>query len=410
MRKFLNRKFNISRNNLIVCLLIAGIFSICAIALAHQSHYKPVNKVDRISSARSQVYIAGKGYKLDKKQLSDHEKMEKTREKLLKKKPQKDRDKKKENKIEKNNGHKKPSKTDKKGGNGSRQGNGDRNSGSGKKNIDPKAPVIQTSINDGMIFRGEKFAFWVQALDYGETPISAVDIEVCVNSKEVISVGRTRLGYNYLALLKKGENVITVKATDDEGRVAKLTKTVWRVSSKPKRRYNAIIRISAETIGNNNILNREIKIYSKESIASALTRCMKEAGMRWDNTGTVDRGFYLARIYKSGIAAGGKIHPKILEYYGKKSGSDGKHSDGENPGNKPEEPETKYPWTSSGHYNDSLGQFDFTKESGWVAYLDGVSIRQGFSAIGLEDGSVLWLRFTVNRGSELVVGDKNGWW
>lgn len=393
MRDLFKKKLNISKGNFIAGLLIIGLVVMGGILLAHQNRYEPDNQIKNLSASRSQVYIKGKGYKLDKKQLAEHEKIEKARENLLKKKPNKVRagqnkeSRSNRSKIKKprKRGASKPSN----GGTFDPTGSGNGNKG---KKVNSKDPVIETSIKDGMPFHGKEFAFSVHAKDHGEQPIDAFNIKVYFNSKQITSVGREGTGYNYLGSLKKGENIIIIKAKDEEGRTATLRRTVWRISSKQKRKFSVTVKISAEVIENPNILTKEVKIYSKESMASALTRCMKESGIGYKkgDGGTVKRGFYLSRIYKQGIAAGKQIHPKILEHYKKMAGG--------------------IPWTSSEHYNDSLGEFDFTKNSGWVAYLDGASIKQGFSSTALSDGSVVHLRFTVNLGNDLAEGDKRGWW
>lgn len=393
MRDLFQKKLNISKGNFIAGLLIIGLVVMGGILLAHQNRYEPDNQIKNLSASRSQVYIKGKGYKLDKKQHSEHEKIEKAREKLLKKKwnkagaGQNKESRSNRSKIKKprKRGASKPSN----GGTFDPTGSGNGNKG---KKVNSKDPVIETSIKDGMPFHGKEFAFSVHAKDHGEQPIDAFNIKVYFNSKRITSVGREGTGYNYLGSLKKGENIIIIKAKDEEGRTATLRRTVWRISSKQKRKFSVTVKISAEVIENPNILTKEVKIYSKESMASALTRCMKESGIGYKkgDGGTVKRGFYLSRIYKQGIAAGKQIHPKILEHYKKMAGG--------------------IPWTSSEHYNDSLGEFDFTKNSGWVAYLDGASIKQGFSSTALSDGSVVHLRFTVNLGNDLAEGDEQGWW
>lgn len=397
MRDLFKKKLNISKGNFIAGLLIIGLVVMGGILLAHQNRYEPNNQIKNLSASRSQVYIKGKGYKLDKKQRSEHEKIEKARENLLKKKPNKTGAG--QNKESRSNGSK--IKRPRKRG-ASKPSNGwirinnpkdtSRKPVKNKKKVNSKDPVIETSIKDGMPVHGKEFAFSVHAKDHGEQPIDAFNIKVYFNSKQITSVGREGTGYNYLGSLKKGENIIIIKAKDEEGRTATLRRTVWRISSKQKRKFSVTVKISAEVIENPNILTKEVKIYSKESMASALTRCMKESGIGYKkgDGGTVKRGFYLSRIYKQGIAAGKQIHPKILEHYKKMAGG--------------------IPWTSSEHYNDSLGEFDFTKNSGWVAYLDGASIKQGFSSTALSDGSVVHLRFTVNLGNDLAEGDKRGWW
>ena len=86
MRDLFKKKLNISKGNFIAGLLIIGLVVMGGILLAHQNRYEPDNQIKNLSASRSQVYIKGKGYKLDKKQLSEHEKIEKARENLLKKK------------------------------------------------------------------------------------------------------------------------------------------------------------------------------------------------------------------------------------------------------------------------------------------------------------------------------------
>ncbi len=85
MRDLFQKKLNISKGNFIAGLLIIGLVVMGGILLAHQNRYEPDNQIKNLSASRSQVYIKGKGYKLDKKQLSEHEKIEKARENLLKK-------------------------------------------------------------------------------------------------------------------------------------------------------------------------------------------------------------------------------------------------------------------------------------------------------------------------------------
>ena len=74
MRDLFQKKLNISKGNFIAGLLIIGLVIMGGILLTHQNRYEPDNQIKNLSTSRSQVYIKGKGYKLDKKQLSEHEK------------------------------------------------------------------------------------------------------------------------------------------------------------------------------------------------------------------------------------------------------------------------------------------------------------------------------------------------
>lgn len=403
MENLLKKKLKINQKNLVLDLLIVALVFVCIFFLFSQSRYEPNNRILKLDSSRSQVYFAGKGYKVDKKQLKEHEKIEKLREDLIKKKPLKHLHISSNNNIgkTKNTASKTQKSKDKLSGEIDLPDKNKPNENSGNKKQDAKAPSIKTSIKDGMVVNGSKLVFTVHAWDYTGEPIDAINIKVRNRGTRITSTGRNGTGFNYLAKLQKGENLITVRVVDEKGKSAFLERTVWCRSLVQKRTDSATVKISAETIGISNIVTKEMKIYPKEPISSVITRCMKDSGITWDNKGTVDRGFYLSRIYKPGIAAGRTIHPRILEHYKKKpkKNGDGDKDEGDS-----------YPWISTEHQNDSLGEFDFTNSSGWVGYLDGKSIDQGFSAIGMSDGSTIWIRFTLTKGEDLKLGDRNGWW
>ena len=64
-------------------------------------------------------------------------------------------------------------------------------------------------------------------------------------------------------------------------------------------------------------------------------------------------------------------------------------------------------WTNS-YYENSLGEFDFTAESGWMYSVNGQYPNYGMSECFPKDGDVIRIRFTLALGKDIGGGMAGG--
>ena len=109
-----------------------------------------------------------------------------------------------------------------------------------------------------------------------------------------------------------------------------------------------------------------------------LTRFLEDKGFQYNNTGSLDTGFYLSRIIKPGIAAGVSI-PEDLKQAIDNDGLEWKDQ----------------------RYDNSIGEFDYCQGSGWMYSVNGSFPGYGFSDVVFKDGDVVRIRFTLAYGKDI---------
>ncbi len=134
----------------------------------------------------------------------------------------------------------------------------------------------------------------------------------------------------------------------------------------------------------------KVDIYNGQGFAQTLCNVITANGWTYTNTGSIDKGFYLAQI--GGLSLdGNQIDSKLLACM-----TDNGDSVFVN---------TIAP-SDSGKY--TLGEFDFASGAGWMYSVNGEFPNYGFSDYYPQDGDVVRVQFTLCLGKDLGGSDAVG--
>src|SRR5699024_2441468 len=137
----------------------------------------------------------------------------------------------------------------------------------------------------------------------------------------------------------------------------------------------ASIKISAEKIGKGTLAsNSAINIKENDNGAALVHRFLNENNISYDNSGSINSSFYLQRIYIQGINENVNISEDLL------ANLESKNLDVD----------------FDVHDVHSLGEFDYTSNSGWVYSVNDVHMNYGFSDYTVEDGDQISIRFILD--------------
>ncbi|MCI8645585.1 MAG: DUF4430 domain-containing protein [Firmicutes bacterium] len=389
MKKGPRGKHNFIWAGISLALLIA-FGGILAFSLTSQVEAIPENPLDGINAKRSQELVTGSGFQMDKKQ-------EQTRKKEEKKKQQ---EQKKEKTVKKQEpgtapvkakedalpqqrpGGKKPSDGGQQGGEAQRPQEDQKDPP--EEQEDPLLPTIATNLRQKEEVAIGYKGFWIKAADHKNRAIDSSGIEVSVNGEKVYRSGEDGSKVNYGAEMIRGENSIRITATDRYGKSKTILYLIYGTEGKEEEKEGAItLSIEAGTIGKGYILGpMEAEVAAGKPFAYTLDNALKEKGFSYDSGGSLNTGFYLKRIYKTGITSGYKL-PSALEQI----------------------LEEDIGYTKTNIEANSLGEKDFTTESGWMYQVNGEGLSHGVSGYIPRDGDTVRIRFTLWQGKDL-----NGEW
>ncbi len=382
------------------------IFAAAACYLTAQVEDHGRDPIDGINGNRSYIPVTGQGYSLNYEQENAYLEEEQRRAEAIEEKIQQQPDRtdsqdnsepQDENNLSEDqggnhSGGQGSGSADEGGGNGTGGGSGagegeDGENIGGDQDIS-RLPVIICSLTDGQTIDGAFLSFTVRATSYKNVQLGAFDISVTVNGSKIYSSGNQdgTVSYRTSQSLRDGQNEVTIQATDDEGYTATKTYTVV-VNSDQQQKESGTMRVTlrADVLSLGVIFDETVVFYEGENLPYVVDRAFNQAGIVYSYSGTFDYGFYLQRIYKTGVTDGYVIPGPILDKLEEENAS----------------------WV--GYEKDSLGEKDFYYWSGWVYRLDGY-FPDGFSAIPAEDGSEIEILFTLNNGNEYDGTWFNGDW
>ncbi|MDD7719173.1 MAG: hypothetical protein PUJ11_06720 [Eubacteriaceae bacterium] len=251
-----------------------------------------------------------------------------------------------------------------------------------------KRPTIICSLRDGETIDGAFLSFTVKGISYKNMVLGSGDIAVKLNGSKIYSSGQNNgiISYRTSENLNDGENEVVITAVDKDGNQATARYNVIINKEGPREEAGTMrVTLSADVLSLGTFFDVEVLFYEGENLPYVVDRAFQQAGMRYSHAGRFDYGFYLDRVYMTGITEGYRIPDAIQE----KLDQEG--------------------ITSMGFDNDSLGEKDFYEHSGWMYMLDGV-FTDGFSTKPAEDGSEINLIFTLNYGYEFDGTWFNGSW
>lgn len=252
---------------------------------------------------------------------------------------------------------------------------------------DTSMPRFATNIAKDMSITGSQFTLQVRGEDSAGKRIYGDHITVELNGLTLEDSGEDEGVTYYRLKLIGGENRLKITVWDYEDRY------VWdefilncTTVADGEKIGTITLSVEASTVGLGYLIApRSVDIYQGLNLAGTLAQFLQDNGYDMANAGTLWDGFYLQYIIRSGITNGWLI-PADLE--------DAINEDG-------------VMWTNEVSA-DSLGEFDFTAESGWMYSVNGQYPNFGMSECYPKDGDVVRVRFTLATGKDIGGGYVNG--
>ena len=253
-------------------------------------------------------------------------------------------------------------------------------------------PVITTNRDgDDSVITSSRFLLRVAARTWEGNVIYANHIVVTLDGVvQTNPTGSTVFEY-HLVLTPPNvgddiDHVVTILAWDDEGNSTfrKLILPYHRVGEGDE---NGSIHISidATTLGLGIIIDDDYTVHEGENAAEVLLRLFEDYGIEAQFSGTPRLNFYLRRIVWGDIAYSVDIPPELWELILR---------DGIT--------------LTDQHDRDSIGEFDFTRCSGWMYCINGMYPGIGLSEYYPINGDELCLRFTLALGKDIGGYDATG--
>lgn len=271
-----------------------------------------------------------------------------------------------------------------------------QNSGDGDGEGNVEAPRVTCTLGDSgasLEMQRKSLSFQVQASDYHGNGLGADNISISCfgdNGDNITGLIWENSGdVSYHIELSKGYNTMVITVTDAEDNTTELTYSIFCTAAESGERIGTVhISVEATTVGSGILLSQDVDIYEGETAAETVVRMLQNNGYSVDYTGNYETGFYLARISSESNFVTGNI---------------------------PEDLRTKLEEHGFEIYDftpNSLGDYDFTKGSGWMYQVNGVYPNYGLSDYCFQNGDTLRLRFTLAYGADIgqdMTGGSDDW-
>lgn len=245
---------------------------------------------------------------------------------------------------------------------------------------DETAPKLNfINVTDGMTVTGSDFTLNLDPIDYQGNSIYYNGITVRING--MVYPYKWASEYtSYQLWLENGANILDIRITDNDGRYADYTYTINCNAVADGEKIGEItISVDANVLGLGYIVDPvKAPIYQGESGADVVTRVLEENGFTYSYSGSLDVGFYLSRISKSGIGTGVSIPQELVNYI---------NADG-------------LEWKTQ-KFDDSIGEFDYCQGSGWMYSVNDSFPNFGLSDANFKDGDTVKIRFTLAYGKDI---------
>lgn len=247
--------------------------------------------------------------------------------------------------------------------------------------IDPNAPKLVTDLKTGTTVKGDIKTINVWPTTASGERIRGKNVIVKVNSTLVPFTWDDSVKTSYKLSLQEGENNVSIKAWDDDGRAVTENFIVHSEAVENNGVIGQVtISLEASTLGIEYIIPpTKLDIHKGEKGSYILDQLLRNHGFTYNNTGSLDNNFYLQAVNKKGMLANLNIPDDLWALV--------------------EEAST---YASKDNYSvDSLGEFDFANGSGWMYSVNGDFPNYGFSDAYFLDGDVVRIRFTLNYGRDI---------
>lgn len=245
---------------------------------------------------------------------------------------------------------------------------------------DETAPKLNyINVTDGMTVTGSDFTLNIDSIDYQGNRIYYNGITVRLNGMFYPYKWASEYT-SYQLWLENGANTLDIRIRDNDGRYADYTYTINCNAVADGEKIGEItISIDANVLGLRYIITpMKVPIYQGESGADVVTRVLEENGFAYSYSGSLDDGFYLSRISKSGIGTGVLIPQELVNYI---------NDDG-------------LEWKAQ-KFDDSIGEFDYCQGSGWMYSVNDSFPNSGLSDTNFKDGDTVEIRFTLAYGKDI---------
>lgn len=374
------------------CLFLVGIFF--SDALANQKKEVPDNPIEQVNEASSKVLWTGKGYKtrlvLSNPPETITETVVEAKEPEEQKEEQKEDSKEntKKDETKKNTGEDKINYDDQyqdNEGDYDNEEDDDTNEDGAELPTEEQEPEVNYSpsvasdLTDGETVNGTYRTFYVRGEDYKGNYLGASNLEVYGNKAKIYSTTDEGDMVKYRLDLVDGANTIKITVTDKEGRTTTVTYTIYKGEERePEPAGTITFSLEASTVGLGNLIGPSEEVYYEgEQLSYVIDRVLQKYGYTYRYEGSLTNGFYLKHVIRSGITNGYSI-PEDL--YAKLQEVNCEIED---------------------YHLDSLGEFDFTKNSGWMYYVNGAEMSSGISTYYPADGDEIRIRFSLYAGADV---------
>ena len=243
--------------------------------------------------------------------------------------------------------------------------------------------TVETTLTDGITQKNSRMTFDVFAKDADGNKLPAREVTVLLNGSPMSVNWDDDVKTSYtLKFTQEGENIVTVKAHK-----VTLQYTIHYVKAQPGEVIGqAVFAIEAFTLGGGYIAEPcYVDIVEGENAAQALDRLLKAKGFAYQNTGTLESGFYLSHIVGDALSeidvTGDSIPAQLRQKLDESGYTINPRSDA-----------------------NSLGEFDYDYASGWMYCLKNVFPNVGFADSYLSEGDVVRVQFTLAYGSDIGGG------
>ena len=248
-------------------------------------------------------------------------------------------------------------------------------------------PIINTNLDS---WSGDitvpDFVFTVDAKTWENKRIHADNVQVWMDGKEI----KNPTGSGILEYLLHFERPldgdyenhrVSVLAWDDEGNSKYVEYTVtFHAHDEGLDIGQVRVVIDATTVSCGIVDDEYIDVKSGDTAADAVVKMLEACGYSYDYNGSIDADFYLARLTRANAFDGCEVEPRLKELL---------------------ERDGITLWAQTGT-RDTLGQFDFTRVSGWMYFINGdYAPGVALSKWILQGGETISLRFTVASGKDL---------
>ena len=252
---------------------------------------------------------------------------------------------------------------------------------------DESMPRFATNLTRGMSLTGNQFSLQVRGEDGKGQRLYGDHITVELNGSTLEDSGEDEGVTYYRLKLIGGENRVTITVWDYEDRYVWDEYVITCTTVADGEKIGTItLSVEASTVGLGYLISpRSVDIYQGLNLAGTVAQFLQDNGYEISNSGSLWDGFYIKYIIRSGITNGWLI-PSDLE--------DALNDDG-------------VMWTNEVS-TDSLGEFDFTAQSGWLYSVNGKYPNYGMSECYPKDGDAVRIRYTLAMGKDVGGGYVNG--